>query len=83
MNENEKDTIQATLTNYDYEGITHYAFEIEPNNVNTIPVYRMLNNNTGTHLYSIDNNEIANIQSNLPHFSMENNGNAVFYVMEL
>ena len=83
MNENEKDTIQATLPNYDYEGITHYAFEIEPNNVDTIPVYRMLNNNTGTHLFSIDDNEIANIQNNLPHFSMENNGNAVFYVMEL
>ena len=83
MDENEKNVIQDSLPHFNYEGITYYAFASEPENLETIPVYRMFNNNSGAHLYSSDRNEIDNIQDTLPHFSMENSGNAVFHVFEL
>ncbi len=49
----------------------------------TIPVYRMLNTQSGAHLFSSDRNEINYLETNQPHFTMENNGEAVFYVFEL
>ena len=81
--ENEKSVIEDTLANYNFEGIKYYAFESEPTEVETIPVFRMLNNDTGSHLYTIDQNELNYIQANLPNFSFENNGNAVYHVFEL
>lgn len=81
--ENEKSVIEDTLANYNFEGIKYYAFESEPTEIDTIPVFRMLNNDTGSHLYTIDQNELNYIQENLPNFSFENNGNAVFHVFEL
>ena len=81
--ENEKSVIEDTLPNYNFEGIKYYAFESEPTEIDTIPVFRMLNNDSGSHLYTIDQNELNYIQENLPNFSFENNGNAVFYVFEL
>ena len=83
MNEDEKDYVIDNLSNYNFEGIKYYAFEIEPENVETIPVYRMLNTQSGAHLFSSDLNEIGYIEENLPHFAMENEGNAVFHVLEL
>ena len=83
MNEVEKEYIQENFTNYNFEGIKYYAFEIEPENVETVPVYRMLNTQSGAHLFSSDLNEIGYIEENLPHFAMENNGDAVFHVLEL
>ncbi len=81
--ENEKSVIEDTLANYNFEGIKYYAFESEPTEIETIPVFRMLNNDTGSHLYTIDQNELNYIQENLPNFSLENNGNAVYHVFEL
>ena len=81
--ENERGIIQDTLSNYNFEGIKYYAFESEPTDIETIPVFRMLNNESGSHLYTIDTNELNYIQENLPNFSFENNGNAVFHVFEL
>ncbi|MCC0179203.1 hypothetical protein I4641_19760 [Waterburya agarophytonicola K14] len=83
MNQLEKETIQDTLEHYSFEGIKYYAFESQPENLETIPVYRMLNSSTGSHLFSSDRNEIENIQATLPDFSLENNGNPTFYVFEL
>ena len=83
MDENEIDYIIDAFANYDFEGIKYYAFETEPANLDTIPVYRMLNNQSGAHLFTIDQNEIDGIQATLPHFSMENNGEAAFHVFEL
>ena len=83
MDANEKNYIQDNLSNYSFEGIKYYAFESEPENIDTIPVYRMLNTSSGAHLFSSDINEIGHIESNLPNFSMENGGNAAFHVFEL
>ena len=83
MNEEEKEYIQDNLFNYNFEGIKYYAFEIEPENVETIPVYRMLNTQSGAHLFSSNTDEVEYIEENLPHFLMENEGNAAFHVLEL
>ena len=79
----ERAFIEENLPNYNSEGIKYHAFETQPEGVETIPVFRLLNGNTGSHLYTIDQNELNYIQDNLPHFSMENNGEATFYVFEL
>ena len=83
MDENEKDYIIDSFANYSFEGIKYYAFETEPENLDTIPVYRMLNNQSGAHLFTIDQNEIDSIQATLPYFTMENNGEAAFHVFAL
>ncbi len=83
MDENEKSFIQENLDNYNFEGVKYYAFESEPENIATIPVYRLLNNTSGSHLFTVDRNEVNYIQENLPYFSLENNGDAAFHVFEL
>ncbi|MEM8719017.1 MAG: hypothetical protein AAGE84_06870 [Cyanobacteria bacterium P01_G01_bin.39] len=81
--ENEKNFVEDTLDNYNFEGIKYYAFESKPTEIETIPVFRMLNNDSGSHLYTINQDEVSYIQDNLPNFSLENNGDAVFHVFEL
>lgn len=83
MFEAEKEYIESTLDNYTYEGIAYYAFESEQADIDTIPVYRMLNGDTGTHLFSTDTNEIGHIQDNLPNFTLEGDNGVAFYVMEV
>lgn len=83
MDENEKGYIQDNLSNYSFEGIKYYAFESEPEDRETVPVFRMLNGQSGAHLFTIDQNEINYIEENLPHFSTEGNGGIAFHVFEL
>ena len=83
MNEVEKNTILENLPNYAFEDIKYYAFESEPENIETLPVYRMLNSNTGAHLFTVDQNEVNYIQANLPNFSLEGNNGVAFYVFAL
>ncbi len=79
----EKAYIEENLPNYNSEGIKYHAFESQPEGIETIPVFRLLNGNTGSHLYTIEQSELNYIQDNLPHFTLENNGEATFYVFEL
>lgn len=81
--DNEKSFIEDTLTNYNFEGINYYAFDSAPAELETIPVFRMRNSDTGTHLYGTNQKELDFIEDNLPNFSYENNGNPVFHVFEL
>lgn len=83
MDENEKSFIEANLPNYSAEGVKYHAFESESADIETIPVYRMLNADSGSHLYTIDQNELNYIQENLPNFTLENNSEAAFHVLEL
>ena len=79
----EKAFIEENLLNYNFEGIKYHAFESQPEGIETIPVYRLLNSDTGSHLYTIDQNELNYIQDNLSNFTLENNGEATFYVFDL
>ncbi|MEL6788174.1 MAG: hypothetical protein AAFO76_12355, partial [Cyanobacteria bacterium J06607_15] len=82
MNTVEQDYIQNNLENYDSLGVAYYAFAYEPEELETIPVYRLLNEETGTHMLVSDRRELDYIQDNLPNFNLENNSEAVFYVLE-
>ncbi|MGL6338826.1 MAG: hypothetical protein ACRC80_06775, partial [Waterburya sp.] len=83
MDETEREYIQDNLANYSFEGIEYYAFESEPEALETVPVYRMLNSQSGAHLFTVDQAEINYIQENLPHFSLEGDRGIAFYVIEL
>ena len=79
----ERAFIEENLPNYNAEGIKYYAFETKPEGIETLPVFRLLNTDTGSHLYTIEPSELNYIQENLPNFSLENNGEATFHVFEL
>ncbi|MGL6344297.1 MAG: hypothetical protein ACRC80_34770 [Waterburya sp.] len=82
IDENEKNFIIDNLSNYNFENIAYYAFASEPENIETIPLYRMLNTQSGSHLFTSDRHEFDTIDTNLPHFQVEGNGGVTFYVLE-
>ena len=81
MDINEKDYIEEVLNNYSSEGIAYYAFESQPRNLDTVPVYRLFNSETDTHLFSADQNEVNYIQGNLENYSAEGNEGIAFYTL--
>ncbi|MGL6343153.1 MAG: peroxidase family protein, partial [Waterburya sp.] len=83
MDEVEKSYIENNLSNYNYEGIKFYAFEDAPQDIETVPIFRMLNSQSGSHLFTVDQVEIDYIKNNLPNFSLEGNNGVAFYVLEL
>ena len=83
MFEAEKEYIESTLDNYSYEGVAYYAYSSQQDSIDTIPVYRMLNNETRTHLFTVDTNEVNRIQESLSNFSLEGDNGVAFYVIEL
>jgi len=82
MDVNEKNYILDNFDSYQSQGIAYYAFETELEAIATIPVYRLLNEDTGTHLLTSDRNELNYIQDNLSNFNLENSSEAVFYALE-
>lgn len=83
MDMTEKNYIVDNLDNYSLEGTAYYAFANEQKHLETLPVYRMLNNDTGSHLFTSDRHEFEYIQDNLSHFSVEADNGIAFYVMEV
>ena len=83
MDVNEKDYIIANLNNYTLEGVAYYAFTEEQEKIETIPVYRMYNSQTYTHLLTVDTNEVNSIQENLPHFKLEGDNGVAFHVLTI
>ncbi len=83
MDEIERGFIEDNLANYNFEDIQYYAFEDQPENIETVPVYRMLNSQSGSHLFTIDQAEVNYIQDNLPNFSFEGDDGIAFHVFEL
>ncbi|BAZ45838.1 peptidase S1 and S6 chymotrypsin/Hap [Chondrocystis sp. NIES-4102] len=85
MDENEKNVIETQFKNYNYEGVKFYAFKEDPISlgIDAMPVVRMLNTQSGSHLFTIDQNEVSYIENNLPNFNKEANGGVAFYVLDL
>jgi len=84
MDENERDYISNELSNYSFDGINYYAFESEPQDIETVPLYRMYNTTSGSHLFTTDSNEFNTIRnsSDFSHFNVEGNEGVTYYVME-
>ena len=83
MDDNEKGYINQNLDNYSFEGTAYYAFEAEQQELETIPVYRLLNSDTGAHLFSADANEVSYINQNLDNYAAEGINGVAFYALEV
>ena len=68
----EKDVLSA-MTDWTYEGIGWYAADTGT------PVYRLYNDALGNHLYTTDTNEVSVLTSTDSHWSVDNNGQPLFY----
>ncbi|MEM8827730.1 MAG: hypothetical protein AAGE96_00045 [Cyanobacteria bacterium P01_G01_bin.19] len=84
MDEFEKDFIIDRLDNYSFDGINYYAFESESQDIDTIPLYRMYNTQTGSHLFTTDANEFNTIKnsSDFAHFNVEGDAGVTYYVID-
>lgn len=82
MDENEKNYIRQNLGYYSFEDVAYYAFDSQPENIETIPLYRMLNTQTGSHLFTTDTNEFNVLSQTQPQFQIEGDGGVTFYVLE-
>ena len=69
--ENERNSVQNNLPNYQFEGASFVAVDPLTGNSTAVPVYRFFNRDTGVHLYTIDENERDFIQENSTNFSFE------------
>ncbi|MEL6929129.1 MAG: Calx-beta domain-containing protein, partial [Cyanobacteria bacterium J06600_6] len=83
MDVTEQNYIIDSLDNYQSLGVAYYALATELEDIATIPVYRLLNEDTGTHLLTSDRHELDYIQDNFDHFNLENNSEPVFYALEV
>ncbi|MEM7759619.1 MAG: hypothetical protein AAF298_16050 [Cyanobacteria bacterium P01_A01_bin.40] len=81
MDQNERDFISANLNNYNFEGEAYYAFATEPEAIATVPLYRMLDTQTGSHLFTSDLDEFDTISATLPQFQPEGDNGVTFYVL--
>lgn len=67
--ETEKNYVIDNLSNYQYEGESYQAVNLEADEAES--VYRFFNSQTGFHLYTTDEAEKEYISDNLDHFSYE------------
>ena len=84
MNEEEKNYIDANLDNYSFDSIAYYAFESPSPEIETVPLYRMYNTRTGSHLFTTDGNEFNTLKNSaeFSYFIPEGNQGITYYVME-
>lgn len=86
MDENEKNTIRQNPGSYNFENVAYYAFDSKPQNIETIPLYRMFNIQTGSHFFTTDTNEFNVLSQTQPNFRPEGDLGGVkgvtFYVLE-
>lgn len=68
-NEAEKQNVQNTLPQFQYEGPAFYAAGAAA--VGLSPVYRFYNRQTGVHFYTISEDEKSLVQASLPQFAYE------------
>lgn len=66
----ERDFIAQNYSNFVFENTSYRGVDPLTGNPEPLPVYRFLNQDTGVHLYTIDENERNSVQ-NLDNFSFE------------
>lgn len=67
----ERDFIEDNLGEFAFENVAFSAFASEIEEVETVPVYRFFEINTGVHLYTADETERTFIEDNLSNYSAE------------
>ena len=76
--EAEKDSILANLPNYSLEGVSYEAVDPLTGTDNSSVVHRFLNQNTGAHIYTIDETERSFIAENLSNYEYEGEAFAAY-----
>ena len=84
MDEGEKNYIDANLDNYSFDGINYYGFESPSEDIETVPLYRMYNTISGSHLFTTDVNEFNTLNNSeeFSYFQAEGNEGVTYYVMD-
>ena len=67
----ERDAISENLPNYVSEGSAYVSVDPFTGSPEPEQVYRFLNSDTGTHLYTVSEVERQSVEENLPNFSLE------------
>lgn len=67
----ERDAILENLPNYVSEGSAYISVDPFTGSPEPEQVYRFLNSDTGTHLYTVSEVERESVEQNLPNFSLE------------
>ena len=67
----ERDAILENLPNYVSEGSAYVSVDPFTGSPEPEQVYRFLNSDTGTHLYTVSEVEKQSVEENLPNFSLE------------
>lgn len=68
--EAERDTVRATLSQYNYEGIAYTAYENDSGGKHEA-LYRFYNTETGAHFYTTSEQEVATVVQTLQQFKYE------------
>jgi lysyl endopeptidase len=67
----ERNSIIAKLPQYNYEGVSFYAYSTQAGASGLSPVFRFFNTRTGAHFYTINVGERDNVIATLPQYSYE------------
>ena len=78
MSEQERDSVNNTLSNYTYEGIAYYGYESD--RPGAAPLYRFYNPETDAHFYTPSKIERDTVLSDLPDYQLESDDGIAFYV---
>ena len=81
ISENERNSIQANLPNYQFEGVAYYGYTEEQEN--TTPLYRFYNPVINAHFYTPSATERNGVLENLPDYQPEGNNGIAFYIQPL
>ena len=84
IDEAEKDALNEDLGSYVFEGISYYAFESQPEDIDTVPLYQMFNSDTESYVYSTNSEDLDGIRSSegLSPFDVEADDAIAYYVIE-
>ena len=82
IDENERDFIRGNLDDFNFEGITYYAYETQQEG--TTPLYRFFNPVIGAHFYTPSAAERDAVDANLPDYNLEgiDETGTVYYIQE-
>jgi len=84
IDEAQKDSIRADLGDYVFEGISYYAFESQPENIDTVPLYQTFNSATESYVYSTNSDDLNGIANSTAtsQFDIEADDAIAYYVIE-
>jgi|GEM_PF-1520894 len=82
VDENEREFIEENFDNYTQESDSFSVFAVDQPELDTIPVYRFLDINTGAHFYTSSAAERETIENNFSNYNSEGEDGIAFYAFD-